>query len=278
MESINNIKDISLNSLNRIVDQLTGGILNVFGVLLILLAGWFLINLLSKILLRILKAATVDRISDKINESKLFGDSQFKLDLSAIILSFFKAVMYLVVFTIAADIMDLPIISQEIGKLLSYLPRLFSAIAIFLVGLYIAGLIKKGMSGFLISAGFSGAILISNIVFFIVLTLFIITALNQADVNTELISNNLSFVVVACLLIIVVAVGIGSIEVVQKMMVAHYTRKNFNSGDYVIIDQTDQKIEGRIVKIEDLYVTIQSESQQILIPIKEFSNSKIRRV
>ena len=57
MESINNFKDISLNALSRIVDQLAGGFLNVFGVLLILLAGWFDQSFV-KILLRILKAAT----------------------------------------------------------------------------------------------------------------------------------------------------------------------------------------------------------------------------
>ena len=47
--------------------------------------------------------------------------------------------------------MSWEIVSKEIGNLLRYLPRLFSALALFMVGIYIAKFVKNAISIYHIS-------------------------------------------------------------------------------------------------------------------------------
>lgn len=276
--NLNEWKSLALSAWAKVSDILIDGVLNLLGIILIFVIGVWLIRLFSKLLLKFLQAAKIDKFSDKINEAGLFGDTGYQVNLSQVIVSFFKAIMYLIILTVAADVMNLSMVSQEIGKLLAYLPKLFSAIALFLIGLYIAGLIKKGLLGFLHSVGFAGAGLISSIVFFIILVLFIITALNQAGIDTEIISSNLTFIIIAFLMIMVISLGIGSIDVIRNMMLTHYVRKNFLVGEKISVPTAEGELKGDILKIEDLYITLQTGDRKLVIPIKEFSNMKVQKL
>ena len=74
--------------------------------------------------------------------------------------------------------MEWEIVSVEIGKLLGYLPKLFSAIALFMIGLYIASFIKKAVLGLFESFDLQGGSMISSFVFYIIIVTITITAIN----------------------------------------------------------------------------------------------------
>ena len=84
--------------------------------------------------------------------------------------TFVKWVMYIVLLVMVSDILNLTMISEQISNLLEYLPQLLTAFIIFTVGLILASTLKKGIRTFFDSADLSGGKIISQIVFFLMLT------------------------------------------------------------------------------------------------------------
>ena len=167
--------------------------------------------------------------------------------------------------------MSWTIVSEEIGNLLRYLPKLFSAIALFMVGLYIANFVKKAIQGLFESFDLSGSKIISRLVFYIIAIIITITALNQAGIDTQIITNNLTIILGAFLAAIALAFGLGSREIVGDLLRSFYTRKNFAIGDKVTIDG----IEGHIESIDNISLTLKNSNGKVVIPIKDVVETKV---
>lgn len=143
METLTNWKELTFNSLNEMGINIMEAVPNVIGALLILLIGWIITKIIVYLLRKVLHLVKVDKLTDIINEKDLFGKTDLKFNVTSVIVAFVKWIMFLVFLIVASDIMNWEIVSVEIGKLLSYLPKLFSALALFMVGLYIASFIKR---------------------------------------------------------------------------------------------------------------------------------------
>ena len=168
MEKITSWKELLSKTINEMGLNIMEAVPNIVGALLILLFGWLITKLFVLILRRILKFVKADHWTKLLNEKVLSDKTTLKFDVSKVVLVFVKWILFLVFLIAAADVMQWKIVSQEVGNLLRYLPRLFSAIALFMVGLYIANFIKKAIKGVFDSFDLRGAKLISTLVFYII--------------------------------------------------------------------------------------------------------------
>lgn len=272
METILNWGDVTMQAFMRMGEQLSGGITNLIGAILVLILGWLFTKLVVFVLGKLLKASRIDRLKDKVNESNIFGDTNIKFEPSTVILVFVRWILYLVFIIVAADIMNWTIISNEITNVLAYLPKLFIAIALFVVGLYIANFIRKALRGLFDSLALTGAQVISSIVFYIIVILFTVTALNQASIDTSLITGNIMIIIAGLILTLSIALGIGSIEVVQKILLTYYMRKGLSVGDQVKFED----VSGVVSSIDNLSITISTaDKKKVIIPVKEMANKKV---
>ena len=271
METINNWKEIALNSFNKLGLSIADSIGNILGALLILILGWIIIRIVTFLLRRVLKFAKVDKLTDMINEKDLFGKADLKFNISGIIVAFVKWILMLVFLIAATDVLQWEVVSNEIGNLMRYLPKLFSGIAIFMIGLYVANFVRKAIQGLFESFDLSGAKIISSIVFYIIAMLITVTALNQAGINTDIITNNLTIILGAFLASIALAFGLGSKDVIGDLMRSFYTRKNFEVGQKIHFGT----ITGTIQSIDNITMTLKTETGKIVLPIKDVVESQI---
>lgn len=268
MQTISDWTDVTLNAFLKMGEQLSTNLLSILGAVIILILGWLITKLIVYILGKILEKSRIDELSNKLKESKSFGNSKIEFDLSYVILAFVKWILYLVFLIVAADILNWTIISNEITSLLAYLPKLFSALALLIIGLYIANFIKKAIKGFLEAIAFSGASVVSSIVFFIIAIIFTLTALNQAGIDISVITGNLVIIVSGVVLTLVISIGVGSIELVQKSLYTYYVRRNYSTGDRVSYKSKN----GTIKSIGNLTVVISSDEGDLHVPVKDFAN------
>ncbi|MRI01712.1 mechanosensitive ion channel [Kriegella sp. EG-1] len=271
MEQMNDWTKMATDSLMGILRDIAAALPNIFGAIVVLVFGWIFIKVSRFILKRIFKIAKLDAVSDKINDAKLFGDGKFKIDISKILLGFVKWILTMVFIIVAADIMKLTVISQEIANLLRYLPILLSAMVIFMVGLFAAKMIKKALLGVFQSMGFSGGKLVSSIVFYIIAIFVTITSLNQAGIDTSLITNNFSLIIGAFLLAFALGFGLGSKDVVTNLLKTFYARKTYVAGDKI----KTKDLEGTIEKIDAIFITIKTEKGKIVVPVSEVVDTKV---
>lgn len=265
MDKITAWKDLVYTTLKAIIDDLATALPNILGALVVLFIGWLISKIIRFILKKIFKIAKLHKVSDKINEAKLFGENEVKIDIEKILLGFVKGVLLLTFIIVASDIVGLTVISTEIANLLRYLPVLLSAMVIFMIGLYGAKLIKSALISVFQSMGFGGSKLVSNIVFYIIVIFVTITALNQAGIDTSIITNNFTLILGAFLLAFSLAFGLGSRDVVASLLKTFYARKNYNVGDVIKLNG----IEGTIESIDSIFMTLKTASGKLVLPIKD---------
>ena len=161
--------------------------------------------------------------------------------------------------------MGLTIISTEIANLLRYLPILLSALIIFMIGLYLAKIIKETIVKVFDSIGMGGGKVLGNALFYLIIIFVSITALNQAGVDTQIITNNFTIILGAFLLAISLALGLGAREVVGDLLRTFYTRKIYVIGDKVKIG----KLEGTVIGIDSISMILKTKNSKVVIPIKK---------
>jgi hypothetical protein len=271
METLSNWKNVTLDSLSSMGKNIGAALPKIVGAIAILILGWLIIKIVLFILGKILKLAKMDALSERINEMDLLGNGKFKIDIVKITLGFVKWLLLLVFFIVAADILDWGIISTEIGNLLRYLPRLFTALVLFTIGLYLGSIVKNAIKSLFESFEFGGGKIISGLMFYVIVIFMSITALNQAGVDTTIITNNITIILGSFLLAFALGLGLGSREIVADLLRSFYTRKNYAVGDKIVIGEDSGVIEA----IENNSLTLVTKKGKFVIPIKDVVSQKV---
>lgn len=263
---------LATDSLKNIIQDIVSALPGILGAIIVLLIGWLIIKIISFVLKKIMKLARVNALSDKINEARLFGEeSKIKIDVIKILLGFVKGILWITFIIVAAEIMGLTIISTEIANLLHYLPVLLSAVVIFVIGMFAAKLVRKALLSVFDSMGLGGSKIISGIVYYMIIVFVLVTALNQAGIDTEIITSNITLIIGAFLLAFAIGLGLGSREVVGKLLNTFYARKTYAVGDAI----KTKKFEGTIEAIEGILVTVKTKEGKIVIPIEDLVQNKV---
>lgn len=271
MELINQLKSDTFETINLLFYKIGNGLISFLYAALVLIIGWFITKFIIYIISKALDLTRVEVLSTKINEAEFFGKVDVQISIKNIILSFTKWILILVFFIIAADVMQWKIISEEISHLLRYLPKLFSAIVLFMIGIYMANFVRKAIYNMFQSLDLNGSKIVSSIVFYGITALITITALNQAGIDTSIITNNITIIFGSLLLTFALAFGIGSKDIIKKLLLTFYSRKNYEIGD--VIKMND--IQGKIESIDNICVTIVTKTGKLIIPIEEIVESKV---
>lgn len=271
MEVLDQLRSDTLNTVNTLFFKIGEGLISFIYALLVLIIGWVISKAVIFILRKALAVSNIDKLGDKINESDLFGKSDYKLNISEIIIGFIRWILILVFMIIAADVMQWTIISVEISNLLRYLPRLFSALALFMIGIYIANFVRTAIYGLFTSLNMSGAKVISSIAFYSIAILVTITALNQAGVDTTIVTNNITIILGAFLLTFALAFGLGSKDVITNLLLTFYARKNYTIGEKIKVDGR----EGEIIAIENISMTLKTATGKVVIPILQIVENTV---
>lgn len=166
----------------------------VVGGIIFIILSYILLKLILILTKYILKLSKIDNLKKALNNNEALKNSSIEVDPSKIILQFVRLFIILLIIIIGSDIFGLTVVSNQIGRIVDYLPQFFSAVLIFAGGFYLANYIKTFLRSLIKSIDLNGANIISNIIFYIILIFTIITSLNQAGVNTDLITNNLSLI------------------------------------------------------------------------------------
>ena len=271
MDQVNKWKEMISNTFNGMLDAMTEIIPKLLAALLIVAVGLLLTKLIVSIVKKALRLVKADKLDDKLNEIELFEDKKLEFNIIKIIAQFIKWVCYIFLLIIVAEVLNLSIVTQEISKLLAYLPQLLTAFIILVFGLLLANALKKAVKSFFESAELSGGKLISQIIFIIILVFVSITALNQAGIDTGIITENITLLFTGLVVAFALAFGLGARNIVENLLKTYYARRTYEIGQKIKFNQ----IEGEIEAINSTTVTLKTNSGKIIIPIKDLSDNQI---
>lgn len=268
---MNKFKDELLAQFELIFKGIIATIPTILKFITFLLIAWLFTKIILWIVKKVLVKTNVDKWSEKLSETKIFGDTTINIVLTNVILGVLRWFLILAFIMAGAGIFGLDAVSNGIQSFFAYLPRLLTALAIFVAGAYLGTVVKKAIVGMFKSLEINGGNLVGNIAFYLIVIFLSITALDQAGIDTSIIKQNLTLIIGAVLLAFTIAFGLGAKDAVARLLLGYYSRKNIEIGAKIKIGN----IEGVVVAIDNICFTVATTEGKVILPIKEVTDTKV---
>ena len=264
METLDRILLALENSFTSFGEGIANFVPVIISAIVVLLVGWIISKIIFKFVHRALIGMKFDQMTEKIQLDKLLNKIKPELSASLILAKVFYWLLMLLFITSAANVLGWEMLTDGISAFMAYLPTLWISLIIFIIGVYIADLVKNMVYTAADSIGVSGAKAIANIVYYLLFIFIAITALNQAGINTEIITSNLTIILASILLAFALSYGIASRHLVTNMLSSFYSKGKFKEGQLIRVGD----VEGIIESIDSISVTIATKGGKVVMPSK----------
>ncbi len=254
-----------------VMGQLIEAMPKVGGAVLLLFLGWLLAKLISALVARLLRRLKVDELANRLNQSPTFREVNLIIRPVGIIKQFLYWIILLIFVLSAAEVMQLNIVTQQIGALIQFLPRLVTALIILGVGFYLADAIRSMVGNTARSFGIPAWRFISSIIFYLLLLVVVVTALNQAGIDTEIITSNVSVILAGILLAFAIAYGFAARNVLASILTSFYSKNQFELGQEIEMEDT----RGTIVRLTNVSVTLDTSEKLVVFPLHRLLEEKV---
>ena len=239
--------------------------------IIVFLIGWFLAKLLSSILKKVLTTLRVDAIGEKLNEVEFMQENNVSVKISTILCKILYYMVMMIFMIAATDILGVPVISKFVGSIIDYIPKLISALGIVLIGIFISDLIGKIVRTTCESLGIPSAKIISSVVFYLMLVTIIVSALTQADINTDFLASNITVILGAGALAFAIGYGLASRDLVSNYLASFYNKNKVRVGDEIVIEN----VRGKVVLIDTNSIVVQTNDSAVIFPLSKLTTQKV---
>lgn len=239
--------------------------------LLIMVIGVLVARSLSYLVYKAVQLSRFEKFTSKALGRDVSQKTETGWTLALVIKKTIYWTVILLFAVFASETLGWEVVTQEISNLIAYLPRLFSALIIFIIGLYMAGFVRKAINTGITSVGVQASGLISTIAYYVIMVLVSITSLNQAGIDTGAITSNFVIIIGSVFLAFALAFGLGAKDVLGNILAGLYTKRNFHVGQKIRIEN----MEGIIERMDSVNFMLRTEKGRISIPIKKLMEEKV---
>ena len=152
--------------------------------IIILAIGWFIAEIIGKIVNQIIRAIKVDKALEKLNLSQSLEKAGLKLDSGKFLGEIVKWFVILVFLMVAVEIVGLSQITSFLRDIVSYLPRVIISIVWLLAGILIAGVLQKVVKATVEVAGLRSSTILGELTKWSVLIFALFSALIELGIDT----------------------------------------------------------------------------------------------
>ena len=239
--------------------------------LLVLIIGRLIAGVLRRIIRRILVGLQVDRLAERLNDIDLVQRTGMKIQISIVVAQMLYYILMLGFIIFATDMLGIPAITEMVRDLIDYLPALFSAFVLFLLGLFLADMVRGLVLTTCQSLGIPSAKMIATAVFYFLFITIAVSALSQAKISTGFIASNLTVIIGALALAFAFGYGFAARDLIANYLAGHYNRNKVRIGDDIMIDG----VRGKVVMIDSTSLILQTAERAIIIPLSKMTTEKV---
>jgi small-conductance mechanosensitive channel len=273
MNTLERIWYLFAQSLTVFGEKFMETIPTLLGGILVFIAAWLFAKLIAGGFERLLRIVKFDQLAEKIKITSFLNQAGISMSPSAIIGRFIYWVFVLLIIASAAETLSWRPISEQITKFIDYVPNLITAILVFIVGAYLVTLVRDFVRTSTGSLGISTGRILSSVIYYFLFIMVILTAMDQAKIDTRVLSTNLVIVIGAIMLAAAISYGIASRDVLANILAGFFNKRTFQKGMVIEVDG----IRGIITEMTNIAVTIQvSENERVVIPMQELMKNKIK--
>ncbi|MEN0107413.1 MAG: mechanosensitive ion channel domain-containing protein [Pseudomonas sp.] len=233
---------------------------NLFVALILVLLGFVVAKLLDTLLSKLLGKVGLDRLMAGTGLTKLIARAGIQVPVSALIGKIVYWFVLLVFLVSAAESLGLQRVSATLDVLALYLPKVFGAAMVLVIGVLLAqlvsGLVRSAADG----VGLDYANGLGRIAQGLVIILSISVAIGQLEVKTDLLNNVIAIVLISVGLAVALALGLGSRDIAAQILAGIYVRELYEVGQQLKVGDVD----GQIEEIGTVKTTLLTEDGELV--------------
>ena len=257
--------DAVRDAATALTDRVVASLPDVFGAVLIVLAGWGVGRLLSAVLRRLLARAV-----DRLQGSRLLGGEDrlgWRRALPGLIggLTFWTVMAVAVV--AAADTLGLALVGELLASLARLLPQVLAGVLVVFVGVVLAELAQGAVANAAGAAGVPYAGALARAVQLSVIVVALVMGAHQAGIDSTFLMIALPVALGVLLGGAALAFGLGSRTAVSNIIASHQLTRLHEVGERVRI----AGVEGRIEEVTPTAVVLEAKDGKVVVPARLFS-------
>lgn len=245
---------------------------NLLGALVVLGVGYIGARLLTTLLKRLLMLVGIDKLTARLQKVDVVAKSDLQLSLSTALARILFYFIMLIVLVAATDVLGLEIVSNLVASGIAYIPNLLAALIILVIGAILADVLKEIATVTCRSLAIPAANMIGSIVFWFVFVAILISAMSQAQLETDFIVANLSILLAGLALAFALAYGLAARPLMGGFLAQFYNRGKFNVGDRIRIADH----EGLILSIDRASLTLTRDDKIIIVPLSKLQTETVQ--
>jgi Conserved TM helix/Mechanosensitive ion channel len=257
--------------LKTLLESFISGVPRFFIAIAVFFIGWLIAKAILKLVSTLLKKSGIDKFGETLNEIEVVHKAGIKILPSNLIANMVYYVLMLLFAVAATDILNMPAISKLISDIIQYVPSLISAIGFLIIGTLLADAIKGGVKTIATSLNVPSANMIANFVFYFLFITVVVSALNQAKINTDFLMNNLTVLLGGGVLAFALGYGFASKEMLASFLASFYVKDKFQIGDVISING----VTGEIIDMDNTSLILQAKDKKIVIPLSKLTTENV---
>ncbi|MEJ7802638.1 MAG: hypothetical protein WKH68_04610 [Candidatus Limnocylindria bacterium] len=224
METVQNMGDAVLLSVTEALQNFLGFLPQLIGAIIILVLGWIIAGLLATLVEKVLKTVGFERAAESTGIAGFVKQAGSDWTVSKVVAEIVKWFIRLIALQAAASILGMTQVSAIINSILLWLPNLIVALAIIVLGAFLANFVAKIVRGTVGKMGFDNPDLIANIAKFAIIGFAVIAAVDQLGIAETVVNTLLIGVVASLAAAFALAFGLGGQQVAGKITQSWYEK------------------------------------------------------
>jgi len=253
-----------------LLEQYMPTVVNILVGLLFLFIGWLIAKFIYRIILKVLKKLKLDKLDDQLREIDMF--KSMDLNIPKVIAKLVYYLLMMVILIVSVDLMGIESLSNGIQQIFGYIPKLLSAGIIFIIGVFIANIIRNFIRTATESLNIGTGKFIADAIFYFLVIIISLTALNQAGIDTSLLTNHITMIIGAILIAFVIGFGFASRDLMASLLGSFYAKDKIEVGQTVKIGD----IKGTVTEMDTTSLTLKTGDNTVTnIPLHKLSSEII---
>ena len=184
--------------------------------LVILIGGWIIAKILKVAIVRGLKLIKLDMVAEKAGIEAFLRKGGMKKTAIEILGSLVYWIALIIFLVMILSLWKIDIGLQT--TLVPFLPKVFAALVIFILGLFIASLVEDVVRAAAANAGVRSAFVLSKVLKWIMVVFVVMTSIQQLEVQTEFLSIGILIVLGSLGLGAALAIGLGARDIASTKL------------------------------------------------------------
>ncbi len=267
---------IDLEILQDAFSNLIGGVIEftprILTTIIILVVGWFVSKVIQRIVQRLAERFGLNQAIEKTGLADGLSQAQIKQTPADMLGLFVFWLIFLNFLLMGFESLGLSAAVAQLQAIIAYLPRLLSAIFVFIIGALLAQFIGRLTQAGVASMGVEFHQIIGQAIRAVLMVVTAIVAVEQLGLDVTVLTNIFTNLIAIIAAGLALAFGLGGRDVAKNVLAGHYARDVFFIGDMIVIDEQ----EGTLEAIGTLNSEILIDEERLVVPNTRLTESQVK--